>query len=198
MTTISEPQTALILWQQYVVDLVASPEQAHEAILQIHNSFGELHMWYSENGDLETAQRIVTAYEHAKRIYEQNDQYRLALAAGQAALSSLAEQHNDAITEMHNLLEAIQDLDEAHPELKSYAASIRDQERQAVLEDEDYLDDATDLALSSVRIRIFTTMRNIGTGGQWRAELMLDYIMGKRQMDAEQAAAFVHFVDTLS
>jgi len=198
MTTICEPQTAHIMWQQYIGDLDASPEQAEAAIAQIHSSFGELHMWYSENGDFETAQRIATAYEHAHLVYQQNGQYRLALAAGQAAISSVAEQRDDAITEMHNLLEAISEQSEAHPQLKSYAATIRDEERQAVLEDEDYLDDATDLALSSVRIRIFTTMRNIGTGGQWRAELMLDYIMGKRQMAAEQRDAFVHFVDTLS
>ena len=197
MTTISEPQTALILWQQYVVDLVASPEQAEAAIAQIHSSFGELHMWYSENGDFETAQRIATAYEHAHLVYQQNGQYRLALAAGQAAISSVAEQRDDAITEMHNLLEAISEQSEAHPKLKDYADEIRRDTRDKLLEDEDFLEQAELDSFQTMEREVRSVLRNYGMSS-WQSQRLLEYLTGMFQMDAEQQAALTAFLNTLS
>lgn len=200
MTATDETTGLLQEWAIQIDTLLNAPDQAYQAMSQIHTTFGELHMRLSEAGELDTAELVIGAYNHATMIYQQGQIYEQALTLGKGVVTDLTQQRDDTMRELSGLMEAIQRGSEAHPALMDYAETIRAEEREAVLDSEDYLEDATDLAKSSLRIRIFTTFRRngIGGGGQHLVSLMLTHLMGERQMDHEQLTALRAFLDTLS
>lgn len=198
MTATAAMTSLLSEWALQVQALAEAPNQADEAIAQIHTSFGELHIWYSQNGDLDTANLILAAYNHALAIYNQGKVYAQTFAVGQVVIDELTAQRNDAVFELSILLDAIKRGNEAHPALADYVAAIREDERQAVFDSEAYLDDAAAIAQDSIRVRIYTTFSRYGLGGKWKVQHLLTHLLGERQMDNEQLTALRTFLDTLS
>lgn len=189
--------TALALWAAQVEALASTPGAAYDAILAIHNSFGELHMRYSEGGDLDTAQLIRTAYDHAMEIYTQNQQYQQALGQGGEALRLTVSQRDEAMSELSEILRALKTGDDTHPQLAGFASDVAVKTRDLLLEDEDFLEQAEIDSFSTMERQVRSTLHRYGLS-QWQSQRLLEYLCGMFQMDAEQLNAFSAFLDTLS
>jgi hypothetical protein len=190
--------TLLDEWSFQVQTLAEAPNQADEAISQIHTSFGELHLWYSQNGDLDTANLIHAAYNHALMIYNQSKVYAQTFAMGRVVVGELKQQRDELALELSMLLDAIKRGNESHPALIAFAADIREETRVDLLESETFMDEAVDWATDSLYVRVITTFSRYGLGGKWRAQILVDHLLGKKRMDDEQLTALRAFLDTLS
>lgn len=193
----SSADTALALWAAQVEALTVSPSAAYEAIMAIHQSFGELHMRYSEGGDLDTAQLIHTAYNQAMTIYNQNQQYQQALGQGGEALRLTVQQRDEAMTELSEILRALKTGDDTHPQLAGFASDVAVKTRDLLLEDEDFLEQAELDSFSQMERQVRSTLRRYGLS-TYQSQRLLEYLSGMFQMDQEQLNALTKFLDTLS
>lgn len=134
MTTTDSQQTALDLWTVQTQAL-ANPSLADAAINMIYESLMPLHARLMDSGNVKAADRVEAAYNQAVEIYNMTTQQRVVIAGGDAAIQTLDEQRQQAVTELDQLLTSIRRGDESHPKLSSYAEAIRADEREDTLND---------------------------------------------------------------
>lgn len=179
----------LVDWTEQAQAVLSSPNTAYEAVSQMHTSFGELHLWYSQNGYLDQAEWIRSAYDQAMDIYNQGLRYEQVIAVGQTAISALEEQRNLALRELAALLDALKHGNEAHPMLMGYASAIRRDEREATLDS----DEVWMMADESLVDDIYKCLTKDYVLPFKAAKTLLNMIQGAQPMDEQQRAAFDAF-----
>jgi hypothetical protein len=185
MTTTEQPQqsqSALDLWNEQVQQL-AAPEHAEEAINAIYQNLMGLHGKLAESGNAKAAAKVEEAYNMAVAIYNMTGQQNVVIAGGAAAITVAGQQRDQAVTELRQLLTAIDNLDRDHPKLSEYAEAF-----------EEYaMETASDQITESVEESI---------AEEWdvdfeHATAIWLSVLGRNDLSDEQKKLFRAFIDTL-
>lgn len=126
-----EQASALTLWNEQIAAL-ADPAQADGAINEIYAGLMDLHSHLTAIGQAEQAAKAAEAYNMALALYNSHQQHSVVVAGGAAAIQETEAARQKAVTELKQLLKAIEDGDEEHPALADYADEIRSNEAEFV------------------------------------------------------------------
>jgi hypothetical protein len=196
---LNDAGTALDLFQQQA-NALASVDQEAQAILgEIEQSLGKTLNFARDKGLTKLEERVQKQWELAQRQHRHVTHLKAALGGAGTAIQALAQQR-DAITSEHaRLVEAIDSSDESHPQLASFADSIRENEQESIYFSGVY---ENDMEIDFE----FVYERNCEQIAEtWSDQVepsmvsrVLDAVLGDLTMTDEQRAAFIAFLGTLN
>lgn len=194
MTATEQPQqsaSALDLWNQQVQALTA-PEHADVAINAIYENLMGLHGKLMASGNEKAAAKVEEAYNLSVGIYNMTTQQTALIAGGGAAIIEAEVQRNQAVTELQQLIQAINDGDESHPKLAGYAENIRQDEYESAMYD---VDDSyyAEIFDDNVRSNIEESWEVVGDQGNFIYQALL----GEFSLKKEHAQSLQRIISEL-
>jgi hypothetical protein len=126
----SDPKTALEMYEQQVAGL-AGLDVADSAMTDIHNL---LQSAWEQTTDTKMKTVINDAYAKANALFAMVANYSATMNGAEVAMTAIIAQRDELTREIADLLDAIYNKNEAHPKMREWIESVRDDAYESAYE----------------------------------------------------------------